>query len=242
MSQDLKKYLNSLYEETKLTPLDEQVADPLQVANKLSHPIDILICALFSYGNANQIVKFLKQIDFKNLDKKYNIKYRFQTIEDVNSILKVVNKIKKENIYSDEDIKKNYINNGIPGVILYLQNLFFNILHKDEITKGMLFFLGKPFDIDSKSKGAYKRYNMFLRWMVRDTDIDLGYWSKIIDKSKLIIPLDTHVLTQCKEFGFITNKSSTWKNAILITKALQKFDNLDPIKYDFAIYRIGQKN
>jgi hypothetical protein len=31
------------------------------------------------------------------------------------------------------------------------------------------------------------------------------------------------------------------KSAVLITQKLKEFDALDPIKYDFALYRIGQE-
>jgi len=239
---NLNIYLDKLYQEAILVPLKEQSEDPLQIATNLSNPIDILICSLFSYGSAKQIVKFIKQIDFNNLNFTYDIKYRFQTSEDINIILNVAHELKKENIYKDVDMINSYKLYGIPGVILYLQNLFYDKLKDIEKTKGIIFFLGKPFDVKNKTKGAYKRYNMFLRWMVRDTDFDLGYWAKLIKKSDLIIPLDTHIATQCKEFGFITSKSSTWKNAIKITEALRQFDKKDPIKYDFAIYRMGQKS
>ena len=239
MNNKLKIKLDNLYKEAISIPLEEQQSDPLQVAKLLEHPIDILVCALFSYGNAKQIVKFLNQINFKNINETDNIKYRFQTIADVKQILDIAAKIKLNDLFDSNQLHNEYKLNGIQGVISYLQQLFYDNLEKSNITKGILFYLGKPI-IEKSSKGAYKRYNMYLRWMVRNTDFDLGYWSNIIDKADLIIPLDTHIATQCKEFGFITNKNSTWNNATLITEKLKKYDNLDPIKYDFAIYRMGQ--
>ena len=45
--------------------------------------------------------------------------------------------------------------------------------------------------LPSPLKGsACKRMNLFLRWMVRTRDIDLGLWDRI-PASKLVIPLDT---------------------------------------------------
>ena len=49
--------------------------------------------------------------------------------------------------------------------------------------------------IPTDATSSCKRVCMFLRWMVRDNSpVDLGLWSDLIDKSTLIIPMDTHVL------------------------------------------------
>jgi uncharacterized protein (TIGR02757 family) len=87
--------------------------------------------------------------------------------------------------------------------------------------------------------GAYKRWNMFLRWMVRKDEIDFGIW-KNVKKSDLIIPLDTHTFNVSRKLGLIERKSADLKSAILLTEKLKEFDPLDPVKYDFAIYRLGQ--
>ena len=36
-------------------------------------------------------------------------------------------------------------------------------------------------------------------------------------------------------------KTADLKSAVLITEKLKQFDKNDPIKYDFAIYRLGQE-
>jgi len=81
---------------------------------------------------------------------------------------------------------------------------------------------------------------MYFRWMVREDKLDLGLWSGI-KKSNLIIPLDTHTHKVSLKLGLISRKSYDLKSAINLTNALKEFDNLDPIKYDFALYRIGQE-
>ena len=51
--------------------------------------------------------------------------------------------------------------------------------------------------IPKDATSSCKRVCMFLRWMVRDNSpVDLGLWSDLIDKSSLIIPMDTHVLQE----------------------------------------------
>jgi len=81
---------------------------------------------------------------------------------------------------------------------------------------------------------------MYFRWMVREDKLDLGLWSGI-KKSNLIIPLDTHTHKVSLKLGLISRKSYDLKSAINLTNALKEFDSLDPIKYDFALYRIGQE-
>jgi len=81
---------------------------------------------------------------------------------------------------------------------------------------------------------------MFLRWMVRDDNLDLGRW-KNIDKKDLILPLDTHTFNVSLKLGLLNRKTYDLKSAILITQKLKEFDKFDPIKYDFAIYRLGQE-
>ena len=102
---------------------------------------------------------------------------------------------------------------------------------------GYEFFFGKVFEREPIS--AYKRYNMWLRWMVRKSDIDLGLFDKI-SPSALILPLDTHTHKVSLKIGLCSRKSYDYKAAFEITQNLRQFDPQDPIKYDFAIYRLGQ--
>lgn len=88
--------------------------------------------------------------------------------------------------------------------------------------------------------GAYKRYNMFLRWMVREDNLDMGLWSKI-DKKDLIIPLDTHTFKVSQKLGLLDRKTYDLKAAVMLTEKLKEFDSSDPVKYDFALYRLGQE-
>ena len=53
---------------------------------------------------------------------------------------------------------------------------------------GVCYFFPRP-----SAGSACKRLNLFLRWMVRRDAIDLGTWT-LVSPSRLIIPLDTHVI------------------------------------------------
>lgn len=85
---------------------------------------------------------------------------------------------------------------------------------------------------------ACKRMNLFLRWMVRRTPPDIGIWT-FVDPSKLIVPLDTHVHRIATFLGLSKRKSADWKAARELTDNLAELDRSDPVRYDFAICRLG---
>jgi uncharacterized protein (TIGR02757 family) len=88
-------------------------------------------------------------------------------------------------------------------------------------------------------KGSpFKRFNLFLRWMARCDEIDPGGWD-FIDKSRLIVPLDTHMAQIGVYLGFTKRPSASLKKAIEITEALRKYDKHDPVRFDFSLTRLG---
>lgn len=94
--------------------------------------------------------------------------------------------------------------------------------------------------IPQDSTSACKRLCMFLRWMTRDNSpVDLGIWSDIIDKRTLIMPLDTHVLTEATELGLISSKTATMAVATKLTDTLAQVFPDDPVKADFALFGYG---
>lgn len=89
------------------------------------------------------------------------------------------------------------------------------------------------------SKGsACKRLNLFLRWMVRQDDVDPGGW-RGISPSKLIVPLDTHMHKTGLALGMTSRRQADMRTAIEITRAFAKFSPGDPAKYDFCLTRLG---
>jgi uncharacterized protein (TIGR02757 family) len=68
----------------------------------------------------------------------------------------------------------------------------------------------------------------------------MGLWSKI-DKKDLLIPLDTHTFNISLKLGLINRTTYDLKAVQQLTKKLRSFDADDPVKYDFALYRIGQE-
>jgi len=86
--------------------------------------------------------------------------------------------------------------------------------------------------------GACKRLHLFLRWMIRQDHIDFGLWHEL-PPAKLIIPLDTHVAQVSRRLHLTRMKSPGLAMALEITENLKQFDPADPVKYDFALCRLG---
>lgn len=85
---------------------------------------------------------------------------------------------------------------------------------------------------------AGKRLHLYLRWMVRHDAVDPGGWTGVCP-SKLIIPLDVHMHAICQKLGFTHNKSANLKNALAVTACFRQISPDDPVKYDFALTRLG---
>jgi uncharacterized protein (TIGR02757 family) len=226
------------------TEISDQKPDPLLVATKYNDEYISLICALFAYGNARLIVKFLESLDYSLLDndevtieqalnKHY---YRFQSSQDVIEFFKTMRLLKNsasiEEKFCEGYQKTNYIMDGLTSIISYMYDL------NPYRSRGYEFLIGKiP---TCKNTSPYKRWNMYLRWMVRHDFLDLGLWNRVSTKD-LLVPLDTHTFNVGKELGLITRKSYDFKSVLELTESFKKIDSNDPVKYDFAMYRIGQE-
>jgi uncharacterized protein (TIGR02757 family) len=92
---------------------------------------------------------------------------------------------------------------------------------------------------DPAGAGASKRWNLYLRWMVRGPDaVDLGIW-KAIPPAALVVPLDTHVHRVARALGLTARPDASWRTAEEITASLRRLDPDDPVRYDFALCHLG---
>ncbi|HIP02498.1 MAG TPA: TIGR02757 family protein [Campylobacterales bacterium] len=240
------KYLldKEVLKRNSIEEINNEKPDPMLVACIHRDEVISLICALFAYGNAKQIVKFLSSLDFdllnaedekikKTLSSHY---YRFQKSNDVAEFFITLKRLKNETSLEESFLlgyrKENLILEGLESVISKLWSL------NSYDSRGYKFLLGVP--PHKKSTSTYKRWNMYLRWMVREDNIDMGLWSEV-DKSNLLIPLDTHTFKVSLSLGLMERKTYDLKAVIELTNKLKTFDPHDPIKYDFALYRLGQE-
>ncbi len=91
---------------------------------------------------------------------------------------------------------------------------------------------------DPAAGSACKRWNLYLRWMVRHDRLDFGLWRGISTR-RLVIPTDTHIHRISRRLGLTRRASADWKAARQITDALLRFDSEDPVRFDYALCRIG---
>lgn len=224
--------------------MSEEKPDPLMVAKAYGDECNALTCALFAYGNVRAIVGFLRSLDSDLLDLdeeairravegKY---YRFQNNNDIVQWFITLRRLKL-NGGVEEAFRIGYEKGGIlEGLDSLIDTLYEVNAYR---SKGYTFLIGKPIK-KSASPSAMKRLMMYLRWMVRHDALDMGLWS-VMSPSELIMPLDTHTFNVSTSLGLLTRKQCDLKAAIELTEALRHFDPIDPIKYDFALYRIGQE-
>jgi uncharacterized protein (TIGR02757 family) len=251
----LKKKLDYHYKYfdfTKISP------DPLEFPHRFQDPRDIEISAfissVFAYGNVKQINNSLEKIHAIMKNKPYefvrkfkyetgkeklkSFKHRFYTPDDVATLFSVLNKI----YMSYGSLKYFFLlyyfdnDNNLKDAVSFFSNHLLELAGgKNKVSQGLKFMFPDPF------KGsACKRMNLFLRWMVRNDELDFGLWPEI-SSSQLVIPVDTHVAKICKQIGLTKRKTISWLMAEEITKVLKNFDPVDPVKYDFAICHIGMR-
>ncbi|MFP4057516.1 MAG: TIGR02757 family protein [Candidatus Brocadiia bacterium] len=85
---------------------------------------------------------------------------------------------------------------------------------------------------------ACKRLALFLRWMVRRDAVDPGGWTGV-SAAQLIVPLDTHMHRICRALGLVARRSADLRAAEEATASFRRFAPHDPVRYDFALTRLG---
>jgi uncharacterized protein (TIGR02757 family) len=239
MKGDLKHLLMTLAD--KYETADFLKNDPAQFMHRFSSPSDVeimaLIAATLAFGRRSKIIEKLEYIYslmgsspmrwivekqyeevFLQSDKKF---YRFYSYADMRHFLYLINKVILEYGSIGEYVRQRYIKGEHP-----LHSLV-EVFSDCPSTKHLI-----PKDTHS----CCKRVNMFLRWMVRDNSpVDMGLWNWM-DKSSLIMPVDTHVMQQALRLHLVEKESSTLSKAIEITEALKKVWPDDPCKGDFALF------
>ena len=230
------------------------VNDPIQFPHRYDDVRNIEIAAflasIFAFGRREVFIKKLeilfdlmqnKPLDYvRSFDKKNNnlagFGYRFAKDNDLINIFNVLSILYNENETLESLFSYSYSQTeSIKGMLQGAVDYFYSRA-EEKASDGFYYLLPDP-----KKNSAVKRLNMFLRWLVRDGAVDLGVW-KFIDKSELLIPLDTHVARLSREFGLLSRNNNDFKSVIEITNGLKKFDPKDPIKYDFALFGFGVNN
>jgi len=187
----VKNALEKLYERYNRRELISP--DPLQFVYRYSAPADIEITAFLAsalaYGRVQQIEKSMNNLlgrmgdspsDFViNFDKDKrrtlkDFKHRFTTGDDISDLLTLL-KTAINRCGSIEQYFALGYNPGDRNIILALSKFCNSLLdihaagRRGQPTRGLKYLLVSP-----AGGSACKRLNLFLRWMVRDDDVDTG--------------------------------------------------------------------
>lgn len=95
---------------------------------------------------------------------------------------------------------------------------------------------------DPASGSACKRWMMYLRWMARRDAVDPGAWRALgcsLRPRHLLVPVDTHMLRIAAALGFTRRNQGSLVTAREITARFAVLAPRDPVKYDFALTRLG---
>ena len=65
---------------------------------------------------------------------------------------------------------------------------------------------------DPAQGSACKRWNLYLRWMVRRDRLDYGLWPSI-ETRRLVIPTDTHIHLVARRLHLTRRKAADWRTA-----------------------------
>ena len=226
--------------------------DPSQFLRRFKEEKDIeitsFISALFAFGKREAFIEKLNFIFNKMFPSPYKFimsfdgkgfegfKYRFIKEEDLVNLLFCLKKLYKKGETLKTLFQYGYETSGkIRGMLQIVVDYFYSNA-KTPQNGGFKHLLPDP-----KKGSALKRFCMFLRWMVRNGEVDLGLW-KFIPKSELIIPMDTHVIQQAQKMGLLNSPKADFKTAVQLTEILKQFDPNDPAKYDFALFGYGIDN
>ena len=227
--------------------------DPLQFVYRYTERRDMEIAAFLAsalaYGRVRQIERSLNQLldrmdnapfhftshfDGAARAKLRSFRHRFTTGGDVSGLLMLFRRV-----YEDHDSLESFFALGyhqedttvLPALGRFCDSLC--RMHGKQVPSGLNYLLANP-----NRGSASKRLNLFLRWLVRRDEVDLGLWTRI-DQAKLVVPMDVHMARLCRILGLHDDKTISLSTALKATRAFAEMEPADPVRYDFALSRLG---
>ncbi len=231
--------------------------DPLQFVYRYSEARDMEIAAFLAaslaYGRVRHIERSLTQL-FDRMDNApyeftsrcnersraalRSFRHRFTAGDDLSDLLSLFRRVLDDHGSLEAFFAKGCRDEDatvLPALSAFCESLcrMYTQTHRGPVPAGLSYLLADP------SRGsASKRLHLFLRWMVRDDEVDTGLW-KSVDRAKLIVPVDVHMGRLCRILGLHGDKTASLRTALKITQSFAKMEPGDPVKYDFALSRIG---
>jgi uncharacterized protein (TIGR02757 family) len=224
--------------------------DPLEVLYHYTRTRDreivALIASSLAYGRVAQILKsvslvlkemgdspflFLQTSSPDHISNLFqHFRHRFTSGQDLSGMLIAVKNV----VEKHGDLYSCFLSGYDPShetILPAITSL------TDEIRSNMIHHRNSLLPMPARGS-ACKRLNLFMRWMVRKDRVDPGGWPGV-NASKLIIPLDTHMHRISLLLDLTRGKQATMKTALEITRSFRKIAPEDPVRYDFALTRLG---
>lgn len=236
---------------------DRVPPDPLQFVYRYTDRADQEVVAFLAsglaYGRVGQIDKDLTDLLARLGDRPAEaaitggpglrrrlegFRHRFTTGSDVADLLEVLGWAIRE-AGSLESLFLRGHDPAAPTVLPALDRFCGALLEwsasrrRSRDARGLPYLLARP-----TGGSACKRLNLFLRWMVRRDQVDLGLWTGI-DPSRLVVPMDVHMGRICRLLGLYQGRSVSMTTALQVTRGFAAISPADPVRYDFALSRIG---
>lgn len=229
---------------------DSMDSDPVALVHRYSDPRDVevagWIASAFAYGrvdiilaNVSRLLESLGRHPAETLASNPPgasalsfFRHRFHGPEEAAKLLSLIGGV----IRSEGSVKAFFESRyrGESDIGPVLDRVCADLLARAPEANSALRFL-----FPSPSGGsACKRWNLYLRWMVRRDAIDFGIWDGIPPRA-LVVPTDTHVHRVSRRLGLTRRKTADWTTAVEITRRLARLDADDPVKFDYAICRLG---
>ncbi len=253
----LKAVLDRAYAEYDASWIEP---DPVQFVWRYDRPEDRevvgLIASALAYGNVKQIKKSVETVlallgprparaidrlgAHETRESLRGFKHRFNDAVDVACLLVFIREMRRtkgsvEAFFAPEgavtDIRDALASFTLRALALSRDGLYGRGQLPD--AAGVRFFFPSPVD-----GSACKRMSLFLRWMVRADSVDPGGWTRV-PRSSLLVPLDAHIINVGRSARLTKRVSPGWKMAEEITAILRACDPEDPVRYDFALHRMG---
>lgn len=246
--EDLKNFLDEKADQYNTPDFIEN--DPLQIPHRFSLQQDIeiagFLAATISWGNRKSIINSAeKMLDIMgNSPYDFVLNYSEKDLESIQnkSIHRTFNG--EDFTYFIRQFNRIYKENKSLETLFVVSDSETNFHHaierfRSHFLEGEKHRSHKHVSSPYKNSSA-KRIIMFLRWMVRKDKrgVDFGIW-KNIDQKYLSIPLDVHTGNISRKLGLITRTQNDWKTVEELDKAIRKFDEKDPAKYDYALFGLG---
>lgn len=247
--EEMKEFLDEKY--LRFNSENFIYNDPVSIPHMFSSKKDIelsgFLTATISWGRRDLIIASAKELMKRMGDKPYEFllesepedleefsSYYYRTFQgtDIIYFLQALKRI----YLKYEDMEQLFITHyskygNIMGALGGFRSEFFSCEHEKRTEKHFA---------DISRGAAGKRLNMFLRWMVRKDSrgVDFGLWDRI-SPSELFIPLDLHSGNIARKLGLLKRRANDWKAVEELTCILRKFDQSDPVRYDYALFGLG---